>query len=106
YVPHIGLFIMVIFGTAETIGHRASRRIAVAILAAAATAACLVLTHVQVGYWMTSETLWQHTLACDPDNWLAHYSIGATRHQQGKIGEAVEHYRSAIRSRPDHSTAH
>jgi hypothetical protein len=103
YVPHIGLFVMVVFGACELLGDRRAGRAALAITAGALAVACLGLTRWQVAYWRDTESLWRHALACSPDNWMAHLSLGDLRSHQGRWEEAVEHFTALVREKPGHA---
>src|SRR5437016_8154520 len=65
-----------------------------------------VLTWSQAKVWRDSERFWAHTLAIDPDSPLAQNNFGYERYRQGKLAEAIEHYRQALRLKPDYALAH
>ena len=65
-----------------------------------------VLTWSQAKVWRDSERLWAHTLAIDPNSPLAQNNFGYELYRQGKLAEAIEHYRQALRLRPDYALAH
>ncbi len=75
-------------------------------LGTAATAAALALlaalTVRQVGVWKDSQTLWNHTLALDPDNWVAFTNRGFARRDRA---EAIADYGAAIRANPRYRPA-
>jgi Flp pilus assembly protein TadD len=58
-----------------------------------------VLTWRQVEVWRDPERLWTHALAIAPSS-VVHEHLGYARRQQGRLGEAVEHYRIASSLRP------
>jgi len=66
---------------------------------------CGYLTWGQVGTWRNSLTLWSHCLAVCPDNVVAHYNLGYVFQHSNRPGEAMEHYRAALRLKPDHPDA-
>src|SRR2546427_420273 len=65
-----------------------------------------VLTWNQVQIWHDSERLWTHALAIDPNSSVAQNDFGEALAQQGKLAEAIEHYRQALNIRPDYADAH
>src|SRR2546422_933618 len=65
-----------------------------------------VLTWSQAKVWRDSERFWAHTLAIDPDSPLAQNNFGYELYRQGKLAEAIEHYRQALRLKPDYALAH
>jgi len=75
-------------------------------LAACVLLALGVLTWNQIQVWRDSETLWTHALAIDPESPPFHLNRGAGLAQQGKLAEAIDHYRQALRIDPDYADAH
>src|SRR3989475_10767380 len=65
-----------------------------------------VLTWNQVQVWHDSESLWAHTLAIDSNSSLVHNNFGYELDRRGKLAEAIEHYRQALRIKPDYALAH
>src|SRR6058998_1593140 len=65
-----------------------------------------VLTWNQVHVWHDSEKLWSHAVAIDPGSAVGQYSRGLVLAQQGKLTEAMEHYRQALQIKPDYALAH
>jgi tetratricopeptide (TPR) repeat protein len=60
-----------------------------------------LLTWRQAGMYTDMETLWQRTLAKNPDCWMAHCNLGLLLRNQGRIKEAMEHYHQAIQINPN-----
>jgi tetratricopeptide (TPR) repeat protein len=56
--------------------------------------------------WHDSLTLWSDTVKKSPDSYVAHNSLGGAYFGQGRIDEAIEELRLAIRLKPDHAKAH
>jgi tetratricopeptide (TPR) repeat protein len=54
----------------------------------------------QTGIWHDSQRLWQRVLALDGDIAVAHYNLGTCLAEQGRLGEAVEHFQRAEALRP------
>jgi protein O-mannosyl-transferase len=106
YVPLTGLFVMAVWGAADL----ASRVRVPALLPAAAgvaiLAVCARLTWVQIGYWHDSTTLWNQTLAIDPHNYMAHNNLGFVYHSDGKLDEAIRHYKASLEAEPTFALAH
>ncbi|MDQ3813561.1 MAG: tetratricopeptide repeat protein [Armatimonadota bacterium] len=65
-----------------------------------------LLSAFQTLHWYNSVALFEHTLAVNPQSWMAHTNLGVVRQRQGKIEEALAHYRAALQIKPDHATAH
>src|SRR5438034_5023452 len=65
-----------------------------------------VLTWNQVQVWHDSEKLWSHAAGIDPRSPVGQYSWGLALAQEGKLTEAIEHYRQALRIKPGYAIAH
>jgi tetratricopeptide (TPR) repeat protein len=63
------------------------------------------LTWTQTHVWHDSQTLWTHALAIDPNSSLAANGVGEALARQGKLAEAIAHYREALRIRPGYVNA-
>ncbi len=64
-----------------------------------------VLTWLEAGTYANLETLWQTTLARNPDCWLAENNLGNTLAVQGNVEGAMAHYQRALRLKPDYPDA-
>ena len=97
YLPQIGLCLIVTWTVADwTIGWRKRREIlsaagALAILALALTA------RMQTQYWRDSELLWSHAIAVTKNNAFAHASLADLLLRRGRIDEAIDHCREALK---------
>src|SRR3989442_2815741 len=65
-----------------------------------------VLTWNQVRVWQDSERLWTHARAGDPNSSVANNNLGYALDRQGRLAEAIGHYRQALRIKPDYAEAH
>jgi tetratricopeptide (TPR) repeat protein len=101
YWPHVGLFVVVVWGLGELAGRLRVPAAVTAIAAALALAALAVLTREQVGYWQDTETVWAHDLAAAGDNSLAHEHLTAYYLKTGRPDRAVEQAAHAVCLRPD-----
>jgi tetratricopeptide (TPR) repeat protein len=105
YIPLIGVFVALVWGGAEVlIRWRVPTRY---VLAGSASLllACAVLSWFQVRHWRNSFTLWNHCVAVTRDNPVAHFGWGWALQESGRGAEAIEHYREALRIKPDHLNA-
>ena len=55
-----------------------------------------VLTWNQAQVWHDSERLWTHVLATHPRSSIAENNLGVVLTDQGKLAEAIDHYRQAL----------
>jgi protein O-mannosyl-transferase len=97
YWPHIGLFLAV----AWEIGDLVERWHIPSLVAGAAGALVLgslaALTWVQVGYWRSSVTLWEHALAVTRNNDYVHEHLSQAYLRVGRTDEAKFHLEEATR---------
>lgn len=108
YIPHIGLFIALVWSVAAVLDRE---KVGVQTRVALASICVLMLTIatvVQVGYWKNSQTMWTHTLTAIPENDLAHSLLGRslmreyqTTGNREYLDRAIEHFREAVRINPN-----
>jgi tetratricopeptide (TPR) repeat protein len=101
YLPHIGLFILLVWGFADLVTGMRIPEPATGVAAAAAFLTLGVLTYLQVGYWRDSLTLWEYAIRTSPENSMAHSNLGAELLKQGKPAKALPHLREAVRLDPN-----
>jgi tetratricopeptide (TPR) repeat protein len=104
YIPHIGLFICVVWGAGlafDRLRIAPALRVGVAVIT---VLTCLLLARNQVGYWRDNMTLFQHTLDVTQNNALAHFHIGTGLGEQGQFQAAAAHFRGAIEADPHYGT--
>lgn len=110
YIPSIGLFVVIVWGTAhgvEAISARLTRvRFATALAGGAVLIACAAATAWQVQYWRTGEALFRHALAVTPNNYAAEDGLATALCLSGKIDEGITHYFNSIRLAPTFPPAH
>ena len=94
YIPHIGLFIAVVWSAAEFIPARFH-----AFLATLAILACAFLANRQVPAWRDSETIFAQALRNTSDNWLAEHKYGLALLERNDTAGAEKHF-----AEPRHST--
>jgi tetratricopeptide (TPR) repeat protein len=80
--------------------------LALPIIAVAILAILMVSASKQAAYWRNNERLWAHALACTTGNEVAHYYLANELLRKGQTEEAINHFQSALRIRPDYAMAH
>ncbi|MEJ0088383.1 MAG: tetratricopeptide repeat protein [Limisphaerales bacterium] len=102
YLPLIGLFMLLVWLACETIKSRIVLQTVAVVLALALMAA----TSMQLRYWKNTTTLFEHTAKVTQQNALAVTILGSVLAKEGKLTEAMEHYRTALRYQPRFPEAH
>ena len=106
YVPLIGLFIIIAWGSDEvTATHRHLKSI-IAVSAGVVLFVASAVTWTQLQHWKNSATLFQHALKVTSNNYLAHNNLGNILADQGNLQEAVSHYQEALKIEPNFPRAH
>ncbi len=106
YLPLIGIFIMVGWGSAELFGRRRYEKVILGVSAGVILTAMLIYTRVQVGYWHDNFTLFEHALAVTKDNSFIECDLGNVYQAEGRLGEAISHYYEALRITPGDALTH
>ncbi len=107
YIPHIGLFVAIVWSAIALMERERIGLVLKAVLAATCVLAFTTATIIQVGYWKNPYTLWTHVLVATPENDLAHALLGRFWMQQYRATGNEEylktgtiHLREAVRIRP------
>lgn len=102
YIPFIGAFIILSWGTSDLLCLLGKKSILYAARLAAGAALCLLslATWVQTEYWKDSVTLFEHVLTLNPDNEPAHGNLGSALLNRGEIEKALFHMKEALRLNP------
>ena len=106
YIPFIGIFMIISWGTPELAKRWHHLKIFLSPIATAILFILIVVTSIQAGYWKNSITLFEHTLEATSNNYRAHNSLAGALQKQGRIDEAIRHYEEVLRIRPDYVDAH
>ena len=101
YLPHIGLFVAVVWFAVDLATVRGSKpRVALTTAAVALIILALAwMASIQTSYWRNSEVLWTHALAVTSDNDIAHNNLGYLCNDRGELDIAISHFESAARIR-------
>jgi hypothetical protein len=119
YVPLIGLFIIIAFGSADLFRKVPFREVILTILASAVILACAVAASIQLAYWKDSLTLFDHTLTVIesksphivsaasgrhldeafrfiPNSPVIYNDYGNALQKAGRSDEAIDYYKFAL----------
>jgi protein O-mannosyl-transferase len=106
YIPLIGVFVMIVWSTADAL-ERAKVRLAWKIVPAAVVLmSLLVIAYRQTGYWRSNLDLWGHTLEVTKNNFVAEDQFGAALVQLDRTDEAYLHFVRAARLAPADPVSH
>src|SRR5262249_53452563 len=105
YIPLIGIFVMAAWLGADLVQRRPGLRGPLAAIGALALLACGVVTRQQTIHWRDDLSLWDHAVRVTANNPIAHNSIADPLIKLGRIDEATEHLREALRLEPDYVNA-
>ncbi len=72
YLSMIGLFVAMVWGATDLLGHRPLKGLVLWTLSLMSLLALMVLSSIQVGYWRDSISLFEQTLRVTKDNHMAH----------------------------------
>lgn len=100
YLPHVGIFMMVVWGARDLLDGRRGQRAAGALLSATVLAILVLLTQVQVGYWKDTSTLFGQALRNTERNFMAYQILAEEMAKTGDPAGAERYHREAIRIKP------
>jgi len=105
YVPIVGLFIIIAWGTYDLAARWQLGPAIMSSLAVLVAAACIMVSYTQAGYWENSVTLFEHTLRCTTDNFIIENNLGVAFFEQGKFEAARQHFAEATKINPNDTEA-
>jgi hypothetical protein len=100
YVPYIGLFLIVAWGTTEATASWPRRQIARSTGAVAMLLACLLSSWAQVANWRNSKTLYLHAININPNNYMAFAQLGVALTNEEKLDQAVAMFQKSLELDP------
>lgn len=106
YLPHLGLFVALVWLAAEL-----SERLKLPLFLRATTAlgilaVCGILATRQVGHWRNNLTMARHTAQATTGNYIAHAQLATALVLDGQLDEAFDECQRALQIRPDYAEAH
>lgn len=100
YLPLIGPAISLVWLVPAKWNSGIFPRTLLATVAAAFLAACVLLSRHQVRYWKDTVSLFEHTVDATGENAFAQFIWGSALEDEGRVSEAMVHYRIAMKSNP------
>lgn len=101
YVPLIGIFIAVAWGSRDLMRGRPRLVLEGRAMAATVVLACVVLSWWQVGRWRDDVTLFEHTLSVTEENYVAHMILGNAYFKDDRTEDAITQYTRALSIEPN-----
>ncbi|MGA8492430.1 MAG: tetratricopeptide repeat protein [Terriglobales bacterium] len=106
YIPLIGIFVMVVWGTTDLADIKQLSFRTRAKVAALVLAVFVLFTSDQLGYWRSAVDLWAHAVKVTKDNFLGEQNLGAALLASDRYQEALPHFQKAVQLRPHDGGAH
>lgn len=106
YIPLIGLFVMIAWGTADIAEHTKPVFPWKIVAGACVLTALSLLTWRQISYWRSNLDLWGHTLEVTSNNFVAEDQFGGALIEVGRIDEAYPHFVRAAQLQPADPVSH
>jgi protein O-mannosyl-transferase len=106
YIPLIGMFVMLVWGVAELVDHRKLKLIWRLAPVAVVLLSLSWAARRQLSYWDSGLDLWSHTLAVNPNNFIAEDNLGDSLLTAGKPDEAYTHFQRAAEIMPRDPWSH
>jgi tetratricopeptide (TPR) repeat protein len=106
YIPLIGVFVILSWGTIELCNSWRYRKMALIAIAAVVFSLQISSARAQVSFWKNSIRLFEHTLRVTAGNYVIHNNLGFELASQGQKDRALKHYSEALRINPGFELAH
>ena len=106
YVPLIGLFLIIAWGTNDLLEKWKHRKIFLCLSSAAVVSVFSVCTWMQTSHWRNSETLFRHALKVTAGNYLACNNLSLVLIEQNNLDEANSLIKQALQIGPDNIAAY
>jgi tetratricopeptide (TPR) repeat protein len=105
YIPHIGLFLMLVWGISDALTGRVPRLLP-AVAAVAAVIACCIVTYFQARLWRDNVALLEHAVRTNENNFGGYDFLGVALMAKHRTAEALPQFRRAIEIEPKFPAAH
>ena len=105
YIPLVGIFIILVWGTEAVSGYFKHVKVAAFALGCALSLALAVNANVQASHWKNSKAIYTHALNVIPGNYVAHNNLGVAFIKERDFSSAEINFREAVKIHPDYSQA-
>jgi protein O-mannosyl-transferase len=93
YLPLIGPVISLVWLISDLVKSNSLRKFLLAPMTMVLLATCVILTRRQLQFWQNTVSLFEHTIAVTPENGPAQYLLAVGLEFEGRLDEAMLHYR-------------
>jgi Flp pilus assembly protein TadD len=100
YFPLIGIFIVISWTVSLLLERFRSFRTAIFVFICFILILLTTATRLQVSFWKNSETLMDHAISVNRDNYMAHYYLGDYLIGKGNLDQGINHLNETIRLKP------
>lgn len=104
YVPHIGLFIALVWSADRLYSRLPQSTFWKSATVAIVAVALVVITRQQTAIWKDTGTLWERAVQADPRNFVAHEGLSLWYQYLKKYDLAAKHSLELVKLRPNEST--
>lgn len=105
YLPQIGLGIALVWGATQVARSWPYRLWVCGTASAAVLTALLPRAWHQASYWRDTAALWEHTVTCTTDNYIAHNNLGVALAERERVDEAIAQFTKSLQIKPNYSHA-
>ena len=106
YMPLWGLFVIAVWILAEAAALISLSRVAQVVIASAVLLGYAAATHLQIGYWRNSYSLFAHAIEVTAPNGIAEGNLGSALMERRRPDLALPHVERATELMPTLATAH
>jgi len=106
YLPLIGLFIVLSWGIPHLLSPFRYKKLAQIALAAFVGVILMIISWGQVATWQSGQTLFERALAVTENNYVAQNNLGHYQLQEGRLTDAIHHFKKAVEINPKFEVAH
>ena len=105
YIPLIGIFVLLVWGTSDLTHSLKWGRSRVAGAMGIALAALLFCTSTQLSYWHDAGKLFEHAVESTTDNYIAYDALGMVATERGDLDQAIKYFSKSLEIRPSYGNA-
>jgi len=106
YLPYIGLFIIIVWGSEQLLLKWGVKKRGVALIMVIVLTVLTGLSSLQLTHWKNSIKLFTHAINVTDDNYLAHNNLGQAILERGGTDKAIYHFEEAIRIKSNFEIAY